>query len=124
MKEFFIVCDNLWDVGLLEFGVKFDDKEGGVLWKFYDVDELKKEIAREYEVKEEKERVKCVVKEEVVCKVVEKEVRVKVLLSEMFKMFSEYEGLYFKYDDDGVSTYDVAGEVLAKSAVKKLFKLC
>ena len=40
----------------------------------------------------------------------------------MFKTFSEYEGLYSKYDDEGVPTHDAAGEPLAKSAVKKLAK--
>jgi len=92
------------------------------LWKLYDADELKKEIAREHEAKEEKERAKRAAKEEAARKAAEKEARAKVPPSEMFKTFSEYEGLYSKYDDDGVPTHDAAGEALAKSAAKKLLK--
>ena len=61
-------------------------------------------------------------KEEAARKAAEKEARAKVPPSEMFKTFSEYEGLYSKYDDDGVPTHDAAGEALAKSAAKKLLK--
>jgi cysteinyl-tRNA synthetase len=121
-KELLTACDNLRDVGLPELGVKLDDKEGGALWKLYDADELKKEIAREHEAKEEKERAKRAAKEEAARKAAEKEARAKVPPSEMFKTFSEYEGLYSKYDDDGVPTHDAAGEALAKSAAKKLLK--
>ena len=83
--------------------MKLDDKEGGALWKLYDADELKKEVAREREAKEEKERAKREAKEEAARKAAEKEARAKVPPSEMFKTFSEYEGLYSKYDDDGVA---------------------
>ena len=112
--------DAVRDVGLPELGVKLDDRDGGALWKLYDADELKKEIAREREAKEEKERAKRLAKEEAARKAAEKEAKAKVPPSDMFKTFSEYEGLYSKYDDEGVPTHDAAGEPLAKSAVKKL----
>jgi len=121
-KELLAACDAVRDVGLPELGVKLDDREGGALWKLYDADELKKEIAREREAKEEKERAKRLAKEEAERKAAEKEAKAKVPPSDMFKTFSEYEGLYSKYDDEGVPTHDAAGEPLAKSALKKLAK--
>ena len=121
-KELLAACDAVRDVGLPELGVKLDDRDGGALWKLYDADELKKEIAREREAKEEKERAKRLAKEEAARKAAEKEAKAKVPPSDMFKTFSEYEGLYSKYDDEGVPTHDAAGEPLAKSAVKKLAK--
>jgi cysteinyl-tRNA synthetase len=39
----------------------------------------------------------------------------------MFKL-GEYEGLYSKYDAEGIPTHDAAGEELPKSTIKKLVK--
>ena len=102
-KELLDACDVLRDVGLPELGVKLDDKEGGALWKLYDADELKKELERDREAK------------------ALKEAKAKIPPSEMFKI-GEYEGLYSKYDDEGLPTHDKDGEELPKGQVKKLVK--
>ena len=120
-QELLAACDVLRDVALPELGVKLDDREGGALWKLYDAEELKREIAREREAKEEKERAKQAAKEEAARKAAEKEAKAKIPPGEMFKT-GEYEGLYSKYDDEGIPTHDMEGAELPKSTVKKLQK--
>ena len=120
-KELLAACDDIRDNGLPELGVKLDDRETGALWKLYDAEELKKEMEREREAKAEKERAKQAAREEAARKAAEKEAKAKIPPSEMFKQ-GEYEGLYSKYDAEGVPTHDAAGEELTKGAVKKLMK--
>ena len=120
-KELLDACDILRDVGLPELGVKLDDKEGGALWKLYDADELKKELERDREAKALKEAKAAEAKAELARKAAEKEAKAKIPPSEMFKI-GEYEGLYSKYDDEGLPTHDKDGEELPKGQVKKLVK--
>ena len=91
------------------------------MWKLYDADELKKELERDREAKALKEAKAAEAKAELARKAAEKEAKAKIPPSEMFKI-GEYEGLYSKYDDEGLPTHDKDGEELPKGQVKKLVK--
>lgn len=112
-KDLMAACDELRDVGLPELGVKLDDREEGALWKLYSPEELKKEMARETEAKAKKEEEVIKKKEEAAKKAAEKEAAAKVLPGEMFKM-GEYDGVYSKYDEEGIPTHTKDGEEVAK----------
>ena len=114
-------CDRLRDDGLPELGVKLDDREGGALWKLSTPEELHRERAREAELKAKKEEEARLKKEEAARKLAEKEAAAKIPPVEMFKV-GEYEGMYSKFDEEGVPTHDKAGEELAKAQRKKLAK--
>ena len=113
------VCDKVRDSDLIDVGVRLEDRPGQPsVWKFGDVEELKKERAR----KQEEEIKKQQQKEEAIKKKAAKEAEIiekaKLPAEEMFKSDASYSA----FDEQGIPTHDSKGEPVSKSQRKKLQK--
>jgi cysteinyl-tRNA synthetase len=113
------VCDRVRDSDLIDVGVRLEDRPGQPsVWKFGDVEELKKERVR----KQEEELKKQQKKEEALKKKAAKEAEIiekaKLPAEEMFKSDENYSA----FDEQGIPTHDSKSEPVSKSLRKKLQK--
>ena len=113
------VCDSVRDNELIEVGVRLEDRPGQPsIWKFGDVDDLKKERTRKLEEEQKKQLQKEEVLKKKLAKDAEMIEKAKLPAEEMFRSSDQYSA----FDEQGIPTYDVKGEPVSKSLRKKLQK--
>ncbi|KYQ89756.1 cysteinyl-tRNA synthetase [Tieghemostelium lacteum] len=112
-------CDELRDEILPLLGVRLDDKaassNGGAVWKFENVETLKKEM----ELKKEIEANKLAKKLEQ-----QKKEQEKFELSKVppQQLFVQQKDKFSQFDDKGIPTHDATGKEISASQKKKLVK--
>lgn len=82
---------------------------------------LKEEVFKKQITKEEADKIEQR-KAKVKADAEAKEIRMKIAVEDLFKKAPEYEGLYGKFNDEGIPTHLKDGSEMTKSAMKKLGK--
>ncbi|KAI0564140.1 Cysteine--tRNA ligase [Gracilaria domingensis] len=117
------LCDAVRDEVLPHLGVRLEDRglEQPSVWKLEEAASLVMEIQRKKEAEEKRREAKAKQKAAREAKLRQELEKGKVSPDNMFRE-GDYAGKYSEYDDSGMPTKDVDGNVLAKSALKGLAK--
>ena len=122
LPEVLAMCDKLRDEGMVELGVRVEDRADGAVWKLDDPATMRKEIAEKRAAAVESAVTKVLNKLGVKAADLAKAEAAAVPPAELFKQ-PQFASKYGAFDEAGKPTADAKGEALSKAAVKEADKL-
>ncbi|KAL0213511.1 hypothetical protein RCL1_007137 [Eukaryota sp. TZLM3-RCL] len=110
------LCDSLRSEVLLPKGVALEDRDQGeCVWKMVDYEEVLREKKRQEEAEQRKNKSRDALQ----ARIAEKAEKAKISPTDLVRDDTKYS----QYDETGMPTHDLEGNLLSKNAKKKLQKL-